>query len=99
LPRASIQRKQLTPIAKTPELIMNEYQARTISTAAIWISVAFLFIFGVFRFNWNGLLAGVLWTAVAIALAAAPAVATQAIWNRPPSKEARPDAPSEQPKV
>jgi hypothetical protein len=60
---------------------MDDNRAKTISTAAIWISTAVLFTFGVFRFTWSGAEAGFLWMIVAMALAGAPAVATCAIWT------------------
>ena len=61
---------------------MNDHNARTLSTIAIWIATACTYIFGVFRFNWNGALPGLLWAAIALAIASAAATATAAIWRR-----------------
>jgi len=66
---------------------MNDSSAKVICTTAIWIATAFIFGFGVFRFNYSGAFAGILWAGVSSLLAIAPAFATYAIWNsssRPP---------------
>ena len=46
--------------------------------------MAFLFIFGFFQFTWKGLIAGILWVLVGLALAIAAAIATRAVWNLAP---------------
>jgi len=68
---------------------MNDNQAKTYSTAAVWVSTALIFVFGVFRMNWEGILGGMFWALIALALAVALAAATQAIWNRSSSENNR----------
>ena len=61
---------------------MNDNLAKTISTVAIWLATALIFVSGICRMNVNGF--GLfIWGVIAVALAIAPAVATHAIWNRP----------------
>jgi len=60
---------------------MNDNNTKTICTTAIWIATTLIFIFGVFRFNWNGGFSGILWAMVALALASAATLATKAIWK------------------
>jgi hypothetical protein len=60
---------------------MNDHSAKMLSTLAIWIATACVFIFGVFRFNWTGVPSGLLWTIVSLAIASGAAVATQAVWR------------------
>lgn len=60
---------------------MNDHSAKMLSTVAIWIATACVFIFGVFRFNWNGVPSGLLWTIVSLAIASGAAMATQAVWR------------------
>lgn len=74
---------------------MNDYQAKTLSTVAIWIATAVIFVFGVFRMQWDGVLAGMFWMVISLVLAIAPAVATQAIWSRPSSKDDLNGSPKE----
>jgi hypothetical protein len=59
---------------------MEDNKARMISTVAIWIATALIFIFGVFRANATGD-ATYLWFLVSLALAISPAIATRAIWK------------------
>jgi hypothetical protein len=54
-----------------------------------------IFVGGVFRLNWNGLAAGILWAVVSTALAIAPAVATWAIWKSAPSATDRTNDPGD----
>jgi uncharacterized membrane protein len=59
---------------------MEDNKARVVSTVAIWIVTALIFIFGVFKCNATG--DGIyLWFFVGIALAISPAIATRAIWK------------------
>jgi hypothetical protein len=58
----------------------NEKIAKTVSTLGIWFATMIIFVSGVFRFNWNGLVAGLIWAFIALALCVAPTVATVAIW-------------------
>jgi len=76
---------------------MNDNQARTICTAFVWIATSLIFICGVFRFNWTGLPAGMLWAIVAFMLAAAPAIATRAIWNPTRPEKTQDKAPGQPP--
>ena len=63
---------------------MNDNLARTISTVAIWLATAIIFVGGICRMNVDGL--GLLaWMVISLAVAIAPAVATRAVWHRPPS--------------
>jgi len=59
---------------------MEDNKARVMSTIAIWIATALIFIFGVFRANATGD-AILLWFIIGIALAISPAIATRAIWK------------------
>ncbi len=74
---------------------MNDNQAKTLSTVAIWIATAVIFVFGVFRMQWDGVLAGMFWMVISLVLAIAPAVATQAIWSRASSKDDSNGSPKE----
>ncbi len=74
---------------------MNDNQAKTLSTVAIWIATGVIFVFGVFRMQWDGVLAGMFWMVISLVLAIAPAVATQAIWSRPSSKDDANGSPKE----
>jgi hypothetical protein len=59
---------------------MDDNNTRIISTVAVWIATAMIFVFGVFRCNASG--DGMyLWSIVSLALAISPAVATRAIWK------------------
>lgn len=59
---------------------MEDIEARVLSTVAIWIVTALVFIFGVFKCKAAG--DGIyLWCFVGIALAISPAIATRAIWK------------------
>jgi hypothetical protein len=71
---------------------MSDNSTKAICTTAIWIATAFIFVFGVFHFNWNGELSGLLWTLVALTLAIVPGMATRAIW-RSPASERRSELP------
>jgi hypothetical protein len=55
--------------------------ARTITTVGIWVSMACLFIFGFFRASVSGVLPTIFWGAIGLALAAAAAFATHAVWK------------------
>jgi cytosine/uracil/thiamine/allantoin permease len=77
---------------------MKEHDAKTLCTIVIWIATALIFIFGVFKFNWNGVLAGLLWMMVAAALAAAATKATEAIWKSPIPPE-KPKTPPTEPTI
>jgi len=33
---------------------MNDSNTKAVCTTAVWIATAVIFVFGVFRFNWNG---------------------------------------------
>ena len=61
---------------------MNDNNTKAICTTAIWASTALIFIFGVFRCNWNGGFSGMLWAMVAVVLAFAATLATNAIWKK-----------------
>lgn len=78
---------------------MTDSNAKTICTTAVWIATAFIFTFGVFRFNWSGAFSGILWAGVAGALAFAAMEATRAIWKQPSSEKPNEVAPNEKPKV
>jgi len=59
---------------------IDDNKARIVSTVAIWIATAVIFVFGVFKCNATG--DGIyLWTIVGLALAISPAVATGLIWK------------------
>ena len=77
---------------------MNDNQAKTISTVAIWAATTLIFIFVVRHFSWSDILSGLFLTLIAIALAIAPAAATHAIWNRPSSENSRKNESNEPPK-
>jgi hypothetical protein len=63
------------------------HSSRLLSTVAIWIATALIFIFGFCRMNASG--AALLpWFVIGLALALGPAFATAAIWNfKPQSKQ------------
>lgn len=75
---------------------MDDNQAKTISTMAIWIATACIFIFGVFRFSADGFFPVLFWMLTSLALAVAPAVGTQAIWKSQ-SSEKPPETNSNKP--
>ena len=59
---------------------MDNNTARVVTTVAIWIVTALIFIFGYFRCNATGE-AIIWWFLIGIALAISPAIATRAIWK------------------
>jgi hypothetical protein len=68
---------------------MIDSTAKTISTVGIWMAVATILTFGVFRTNWNG--AGmIVLLIVVVAICAAAGVGTAAVWRqgRPTAKDA-----------
>jgi hypothetical protein len=65
---------------------MNEVTGRTIGTASIWIAVAVILTFGVFRMNWNGDLAMLFLLIIAVTLCAAAGISTAAIWGWKPNQ-------------
>jgi hypothetical protein len=72
---------------------MTTNQTRAICTTVIWAATAGIFVFGVFRFRWQGLGAGFLWAVVAVAIAVAAAAGTWAVWgcaSRPEKSNDRP---------
>jgi len=78
---------------------MNDNKMKTISTVAVWIATAVIFIFGVFSFHWTGDFAGILWAVVAVALAYATVQATRVIWKYPPSERPGETPPGEKQKA
>jgi len=73
---------------------MNDKIAKTLSTLGIWFATTIIFVGGVFRFNWNGLMAGLIWAVIALALCIAPTIATAAIWRSSQDTE-NPSQPAE----
>jgi len=65
---------------------MDDNNTRIICTLGIWVAVAFTFIFGVFRFSWQGESAGFIWMVVAISICLAAAYGTKAIWSALPRR-------------
>jgi hypothetical protein len=61
---------------------MHEYNARVVATLGVWFATAAIFIFGVFRMNWTGEIAGVFWMVVALAICGAAGGSTAAIWSK-----------------
>ena len=63
---------------------MSELTARAVGTVGIWIAVAVILAFGVFRANWNGSLAMFLMFMVVVCGAAS--ISTTAVWGWRPGK-------------
>jgi len=55
--------------------------ARTVSTSAIWLASALIFIFGFFQIHMTGDVAIFMWFIIGLVLAGGPACATYAIWK------------------
>jgi hypothetical protein len=59
---------------------MQETTARTVSRVGIWLSVAIILAFGVFRFNWNGDEAMLVLLLTVISVCAAATLSTAVVW-------------------
>ena len=69
---------------------MHDNTAKTIATVGIWLSVAIILAFGVFRFNWNGDSALFVLAMCVLAICGAATISTAVIWvGRRPKPEAR----------
>lgn len=79
-------------------LTMDDNQARTLSTVAVWTATTLIFLFVVRNFSWSDIVSGMFIMLVTVSLAIAPAVATQAIWSRSSSDSPRKSESEEPPK-
>ena len=61
---------------------INDNASRLLSTVAIWVATAVIFVFGFFggKIHVDGI-AIYFWGAIGLALAVSPAIATKAIWQ------------------
>lgn len=63
---------------------LNDNSARTISTVAVWLSMAMILTFGIFRVNWTGTTAMALIFIIVTLICAAAAFATAIVWGWKP---------------
>ena len=72
---------------------MDSNTSRVVSTSVVWLATSAMFVFGFFRFTVTGG-AVYLWFVIGIAMALAPAIATQAIWKNKAEDKAGEKAPA-----
>jgi hypothetical protein len=60
---------------------VNDQSSKAVSTVGIWIAVAIVLVFGVFRMNWNGDVAMLLMVLIVIIICGAAGVSTAAVWG------------------
>jgi hypothetical protein len=66
---------------------MHPHTARTLSTCAIWIAVAVILTFGVFRMTWDGI-SGLFVLPMAILIICGMAgYATSEVWKQPQPRQ------------
>ena len=66
---------------------MNNELAKTVSTCAIWVSLACILTFGIFKMNANGELVVILVVfCLPVMIAGCAVKATAVIWQAPPSQ-------------
>ena len=74
---------------------MTDTTARTIGTVGIWLAVAVVLTFGVFRADWNGTLAMLLMLVVVALICAAATISTALVWAWRPSIGLGPTPPED----
>ena len=66
---------------------MTNHTAKAVSTAAIWLAVALVLTFGVFRMTWDGILGILLLPGITAMLGGFAWYATREVWNAPPQPQ------------
>jgi hypothetical protein len=61
---------------------MQDSTARAISTVGIWLAVAIILTFGVFRMNWGDIIATIFMAIIVLIICAAAGIATAAVWGQ-----------------
>lgn len=64
---------------------MSSHTAKAISTSAIWMSVAIVLTFGVFRMNYDGILGLFMLPGIVAMLGGFAWYATREVWNASPT--------------
>jgi len=61
---------------------MQDSTARAISTVGIWLAVAIILTFGVFKMNWGDIIATMFMAIIVLIICAAAGIATAAVWGQ-----------------
>jgi hypothetical protein len=72
---------------------MQDSTARAISTVGIWLAVAIILTFGVFRMNWGDIVATMFMAIIVLIICAAAGIATAAVWGQLGAKHFGGDEP------
>jgi hypothetical protein len=65
---------------------VSDQTAKAVGTVGIWIAVAIILAFGVFRMNWNGDVAMLLMVVVVFVICGAAGFSTASVWGWRPGK-------------